>query len=74
MWMMIFKDFFFIKLIIGTWFIDLIDNFVLLTKFAGNHDLHQEWVIAKKIRKQKLATYIKKKIGYTICLDSMFDV
>jgi len=47
---------------------------VLLTKFAGNHDLHQEWVIAKKTRKQKLATYIKKKIGYTICLGSMFDV
>ncbi len=47
---------------------------MLLTKFVGNHDLHQEWATIKKTKKQKLAIYIKEKTSYTICLNSMFDV
>ncbi|KAH7425846.1 hypothetical protein KP509_11G073600 [Ceratopteris richardii] len=50
------------------------DDLTKLRQFAENDELQKEWREAKRIRKLKLAAYIKEKTGYTINPDALFDI
>ncbi|XP_047962965.1 alpha-1,4 glucan phosphorylase L isozyme, chloroplastic/amyloplastic-like [Salvia hispanica] len=45
-----------------------------LRKFADNKDLHIEWTAAKKSNKNKVASFIKQRTGYSVNPDAMFDI
>lgn len=46
----------------------------ILLQFADNEDLQLEWREAKRKNKIKVASFLKKKTGYVVNPDAMFDV
>ncbi|KAL8192111.1 hypothetical protein R6Q57_028060 [Mikania cordata] len=51
-----------------------IDILTHLSEYASNSDLQKEWMMVKKINKQRLAEYIETMSGVKVSLDAMFDV
>ncbi|KAK9022873.1 hypothetical protein V6N11_003112 [Hibiscus sabdariffa] len=51
-----------------------IDLLIGLRDYATNSKLHQEWKMAKKVNKIRLAEYIEAMSGLKVSLDAMFDV
>ncbi|XP_024372040.1 alpha-glucan phosphorylase, H isozyme isoform X1 [Physcomitrium patens] len=45
-----------------------------LRKHTTNQDFLKEWRLAKYVRKQKLAGFIKERTGYVVNPNSMFDI
>ncbi|XP_021905201.1 alpha-glucan phosphorylase 1 isoform X1 [Carica papaya] len=45
-----------------------------LKKYADNKDLQNQWRAAKRSNKMKVASFLKKKTGYSVSPDAMFDI